>query len=391
MANGKADIDGLTPVARRPTPAMMQALRPDGSAELAARNAATATNAGDDGRKPDPKDFPTPSSSGNIDNGMVPNEQSEFERAKDVYDVPQQDELIDRGEGYYDKYLEGARGSGQQRANYPYQFMNHAWDNPRGNFNKASFDQTLRFSRLADMLNNRLRYVPSPNVTMGTPMTGFTQAGGATIEEWPDIETEEMRLMQANRRLDERARNAGVDLQSRIQAYPQDLQEARDKSLMGLGNEILSTENAFGRYAQNIVFSERYGGGVQQYFKKDMEKFLVDLGFSRDTRLAHYLTNVLSPWAAQTYADIVGLGAVIPEKLARFMATVRDRIWNDKNISDQDKAMAYAIYCSKIGIDAAALTSGQFGRALNPKQKRDVEDANRSLQEIRSASGARPF
>lgn len=386
------DVEGLTPVNRVPNASMVAAMT-SGSGELRGREHVKAVNNGDEGRKTiAEQDFPVPWSMGTVDDRMVPDENYEFGRTKNMYDVPQQDELIRRGEGYYDPYLESSRTAAQQGANYPYQFMNHAWDNPRGNLNKASFDSTLMFSRLADKLNNRLRYVPGQTMLMGTPITGYTQMGGATIEKWPEIETEEMRMMEANRRVDERARNYGVDLQSRVQAYPQDLQEARDKALMGLGGEILSTENDLGRFAQKLEFSKRYGDSVSQFFAKDIEKFRVNLGLSTTARVTEYVTSTLAPWAAQMFLNIYqGAGAAVPGKDIRILQTLKDRVWRDNNIPYDEKTPTYALMAAAMGFSATEIFSGQILRGLTPAQLRQAEEVHyrMSAQQARNSGGTR--
>lgn len=333
--------------------------------------------------------FPDPGTASIPSQGSFMGAEGEYGRAREMYGEPEQDELMDRGEGYYDRYLEGARNAGQQEANYPYQFMNLAKQNPRGNLNGASFRQTLRFSRLADMLNNRLRYVPSPQVAIGTPQTGYQADGGADISRYPEIETEEMRLMQANRDMDRRARQAGVDLQSRIQGYPQDMQELRDKTLVGFGNDLLSSENEFSRFMQKAMVQSEYMGSVEQFFKKDMQQFLVDVRLHTNAKLANFMLNELSPMAAQFLADVSGLGISVPERDARFVWAIKEFIWSRKDIGYKEKVTAFAGICAEVGIDAAAISFRMFRNVFSPKTLKDIADTYRSLSDIHAAQGPR--
>lgn len=359
----------------------------EGTVGGAVRSATSRASAGE-GTDIDVNYFPDPGTASVPTPGSFMDAEGEYERARDMYGEPEQDDLMDRGEGYYDKYLEGARSPSQQAANYPYQFMNLAKQNPRGNLNGASFRQTLRFSRLADMLNNRLRYVPSPQVAIGTPQTGYQVDGGADISKYPEIETEEMRLMQANREMDRRARQAGVDLQSRIQAYPQDMQELRDKTLVGFGNDLLSSENEFSRFMQRAMVQSEYMGSVRQFFEKDMKQFLVDVRLHTNAKLANFMLNELAPMAAQFLADVSGLGVSVPERDVRFVWAVKDFIWGS-NIGYKEKVAAFSAICLEVGIDAGAVAFKMFRNVLPLQTLRDIADTYRSLSDIRSLSGPR--
>ena len=297
--------------------------------------------------------FGRPGVDSKVNPNAIMDASGELNRVKNEYGQEKQDELVSRMGAMGASLRDDARSAEQQAGNYPYQFMNLAKDNPRGNLNGASFGQTLRFSRLADMLNNRLRYVPSPQVTLGTPETGFVGDGGATLEKYPQIETQEMRQMRANERMDEVARRAGIDLQSRIQAYPQDLQEQRDKAMLGLEGEILSTENDLNRMWQKMVLEMEYAGSVENYFKKMFQRFLTDEELNKNDRTARYLYSV-APTFAQLWANVAGIGGSVPNRMVRYINEMVDQIWN-MPISTAEKAAMYTQLFQSFGLSASTI------------------------------------
>ena len=321
-------------------------------------------------------DFSMPGNRSTIEDGATVDASATRERLMNEYSPEEQNKLTkrmaDTGAGLRDE----ARSAEQQAGNYPYQFMNLAKDNPRGNLNRASYNTTLRFSRLADKLNNRLRYVP------GVPSAGGGFEGEVSsyirpgVEKYPSIETEEMRQMAANRRLDERARQAGVDLQSRIQAYPQDLQEARDKATLGLEQDILSSENAFNRTWQNAVLVSEYQGSVAQYFRKDLSRFMVDLDLGNKTRIGAYLLNELSPFAGSFMSELIGAGTPVPDAAQRLSYEVINQIYNtDNGLTSQEKAQAAAIMSIRPGIDLAVMENEVFTNVISGRDIRNAQEA----------------
>lgn len=322
-------------------------------------------------------DFPLPENSNTIEEGATVDASDTRKRLMEEYSPEEQGKLTkrmaDTGAGLRDE----ARSAEQQAGNYPYQFMNLAKDNPRGNLNRANYNTTLRFSRLADKLNNRLHWNPGGAAGVFTGLRGQQMAPGqSSIERWSPIETEEMRQMAANRRLDERARQAGVDLQSRIQAYPQDLQEARDKATLGLEQEILSSENAFNRTWQEAVLVSEYQGSISQYFRKDLQRFMVDLDLGNKTRIGAYLLNYLSPWMGSFMSELIGAGTPVPDAAQRFSYEVINQIYSPNNgLTSQEKAQAAALMSIRPGIDLAVMQDRTFANVITGKDIREAQEA----------------
>lgn len=187
-----------------------------------------------------------------------------------------------------------ARSAEQRMGNYPYYYWNLAKDNPRGNLNMLPYDMTLRMSRLADVVNNRLHWNPGTASTIGGAEGAKTVGQGTgDIERWDSIETEEMRQMQANREIDRRAREAGVDLQSRIQAYPQEIQEEMDKLARELRNYIAKMDDDFVSWFQKELIVTEYGGSWKLYFEQKMREYLNELDLKTKSRIYEQLAGKL--------------------------------------------------------------------------------------------------
>lgn len=233
--------------------------------------------------------------------------------------------------------IESARSRSQQSDNYPYQYTNLAKNNPRGNLNRAAFNDTLRYSRLADRLNNRMHWTPGIS-NIGTGQSGVLQAGTMpTVSRWEPIKTQEMRQMRANEALDERARQAGVDLQSRVQAYPQNLQEATDAAVLNLVDNLQRSSNNAHRYWQQLVMSTEYRGDWERMFKEKWQQFLDQQKLYTQGRLYEYLTGIVSPMAAKLAFRYYGSDAIPPSFATQLMDSAQTYIMNNKSIPDDLK------------------------------------------------------
>lgn len=99
---------------------------------------------------------------------------------------------------------------------------NFAKEGRYGNLNNKSFDDTLRLSRQADAYNNKpigkMHLGISYNPSSGQGVGGFETTG----YERPNLETQEMRQMRTNERLDEMQRGLDVQLEHNITKLPYD-------------------------------------------------------------------------------------------------------------------------------------------------------------------------
>ena len=257
------------------------------------------------------------------------------------------DDLVERQYSEMERQQEAARSPEQQMDNYPYYYWNLAQNNPRGNLNRRTYETTLRMSRLADAVNNRLHWSPGTATTIGG--AGGAKAvgqGSPTVSQWEPIETQEMRQMRANERMDERAREAGIDLQSDIQAYPQELQKAGDENARRLRYYISQMDDDYVSWFQKYVIEQEYGGSWEYYFRKEFENYITKLKLDTKSRVYRELSK-LAPAVAREFGQFFGY---IPMTASHyFIESFMRQIRNDSTLTDDTKAIIEAAIISTFG------------------------------------------
>ena len=270
-------------------------------------------------------------------------------------------EIYREGESQREK----ARSPEQQLGNYAYYNWNLAQNNPRGNLNKRSYATTLRMQRLADMVNNRLHYDPGTASTIGGAQGAKSVGQGtATVESWDPMETQEMRQMRANERVDENARNAGVDLQSRIQGYSQDIQEKMDEDARKLRYYINQMDDDFISWFQKTVIETEYRGSWTTYFNQKMQEYINELGLDTKSRL-YEIVSQLSPAIAQQWGQVF-LGGYIATPTAQWYLESMIGMISRADIPDEAKAVLIGALQSAIGAIVARGESIAAGKVVNP-------------------------
>lgn len=279
--------------------------------------------------------------------------EDELHRVQDAYTQEYRDHLVGQIYGEGGRQLEGARSPEQQQGNYAYYDWNLGKENPRGNLNARTYESTLRMSRLADAVNNRLHWDPGTAATIMTANGPSTLGQGTgNVGKWEPMETQEMRQMRANERVDERARNAGVDLQSRIQAYPQDIQEAMDKSARDLRYYISQMDDQTIRNWQQTVLNTEYAGSWNNYFHEKLQEYLNELKLHTDSRIYRMLEG-LAPNIQQQLAAIFGKHQFVPmSEIQQYLMQLKLQYYNlpDSVLSPQEKALTGQMIDDMIGI-----------------------------------------
>lgn len=167
-----------------------------------------------------------------------------------------------------------------------------------GNLNNKGFDETLRLSRQADAYNNepveKMHLGISYNPSAGQGVGGFETTG----YERPNIETQEMRQMRANERLDEMQRGLDVQLQHDITKLPYDaFVKALDKKF-----DIRVSEADARRTFEQIRAVDR----ANQRLMKDQEDFMKRYGAKFGMKLGQIMmelakTNTLQAMVFSNY------------------------------------------------------------------------------------------
>lgn len=196
---------------------------------------------------------------------------------------------------------------------------NQAKNNVQGNLNRLSFNDTLDQSRKADALNNR-RWWRGEDIGARTN-SGFGSSGvgiGRSTKYEP-IETEEMRQMAANRKLDEYTRNRQIGRAETAKDYNQRLQENADTLRFELASRIGMSEVDLLRSMQNAAFSVKYTEPNRNYISTVAQNMI--------QRLALENKNEVIQLAAKLYKDNpVWADNYISNMLAGNMPSLKDSI-----------------------------------------------------------------
>lgn len=188
---------------------------------------------------------------------------------------------------------------------YGYWNWNLAKNNPNGNLNNRSFAATLDQSRLADALNNR-RYWRAAKIGRRTNSGfGTNEYQEGHSERWEPIETQEMRQMRANERLDEHARMRQIDRAENIQDYPLELQKMSDRLQSDMAKYATQTGVDLQRTMQAGKWNAEYGQSWSTYWSNFMNKFSQELSLDVRDRVMSKIAQLKYPFS-QIYAALSG-------------------------------------------------------------------------------------
>ena len=287
--------------------------------------------------------------------------------AEDLHDKKAQEDNIATTSEWLDRTVSGYQNDPRKKKSaYEYYDWNLAMNNPRGNLNGKSFDTTQRLSRAADAFNNQVRYVPPSIGRRTNSKFGTNEFQQSRIEQWPSIETQEMRQMRANEAVDAYARNRDANRQANVEDYSLELQKARDRNVMDM--EMLTGKNneEQARIWQNIFRDTQYTSSWQQYWSQVATKFMSEYGIDVKTRLGKYCLN-LGDVLGQYMSSAFGMG-VSPQYVQIMMSRLASEAAS--NCPDQSMApyaynlaqTAASMYLNKQNLNSML---GSFGSWFN--------------------------
>lgn len=205
--------------------------------------------------------------------------------------------------------------------------QNFAKEGRYGNLNNKSYEDTLRLSREADAYNNKpiekMHLGISYNPSAGQGVGGFETTG----YERPKIETQEMRQMRANERLDEIQRGLDVQLEHNITKLPYDafvktmdnkfdirMNEAESRRMfeqiraVDRANQKLMKDTKDFNKRYEAKFGVKVGQFMAQLAKTNTLQAMVFsnyvLGFPAFTAQEYYTYKFLDPYIKQVAAHI---------------------------------------------------------------------------------------
>lgn len=179
-----------------------------------------------------------------------------------------------------DKLVDDYNTDKQRSAWDPYWNKNHAKDNWRGNLNGKSYANTLNLSRAADALNNRRFWEPGQGGRRTNSEFGTNEVQLGRSERWQPIETQEMRQMRANERIDERARQADVDLAADVRRNTFDMQQQNQSMQFALAQALGMSAIQLQDYMKRGRFDMEYRAQFQQMLQQKFQQFTTSLAQS---------------------------------------------------------------------------------------------------------------
>lgn len=192
----------------------------------------------------------------------------------------------------------------------PLQNNNFAMDGRYGNLNGKSYANTLKLSREADAYNNK----PDTQIFhMGVNGAGPSEV---TTVSKPKIETQEMRQMRANERLDEKQRGTDIDLQAAINKKDYDAFKAAIEQKYNLQLTTAQARQEMLNFAQQ----ER----IKTILDKDKAYFQQQLAFSFGMQKARMLLGMVdsgqNPATTMILARMLGIDIGDMSSLSQQMA-----------------------------------------------------------------------
>lgn len=246
---------------------------------------------------------------------------------------------------------------------YKYWNWNLAKNDPRGRFNNRSFQNTMNMSRLADAYNNRL-WQRAGTVGRTTAMYGSTQSHPNEPVKY-SAQTEEMRQRDADRNIDNLARQSDTQRQASLLDYPLELQRNADQAKQALAKYQAQTGIDLERLVQKGVFDSEYTQSWSSYWQNFVYKFAQELGLNINERLYKKIINLKYPFS-QIYAYLQK-GMNVPNQLQMYAYQWINQMLDDPSLTPTDRvSFANTAYGWLAFIQAKQGLSG-FGQGITGK------------------------
>ncbi len=183
----------------------------------------------------------------------------------------------DRAEQDQKKVTEDAlRRKGKEL--YEHQDVNLGKDNPQGNLNGLSFGRTLALSRAADRYNNK-PIDPIVHAHLGKAGAPGTTTSREDPYTRPEIETEETRQMERNRRIDEARQMLRAALQGKVDQWTYDQLSSYFDRLA----EINMSDYQFKKLVNQYI-NQMYVANLMQKDYSTFQDLLKRFGLQADTQ-----------------------------------------------------------------------------------------------------------
>lgn len=262
-------------------------------------------------------------------NRSVDKAKNEGERA---YSEADKDNIVTntrgRSQGVQDLYTDATK-----RNMYEHYDHNLAMSNPRGNLNGLSGTRTRNLSRMADAYNNATRWDPGLAGRRTNSSFGTNEMQNSSYYK-DNIETQEMRQMRANERIDEQVRGYDARRQDRVDSHNIAMQEWADQSAINLAGTIGQGDAAFGNALKQLIADIEYTQPNSNAMQAVMQRFLATLPYELKSKVAAQAERAWreNPAWAQAYAYIMS-GTQLPGyedsiKQELFSSMIQEQIAN---------------------------------------------------------------
>lgn len=184
-------------------------------------------------------------------------------------------------------------------------------NNPLGNLNNMSADDTLAASRAADAYNNRLRYMQG-DIGARTFTMGSTGIADPTINKVAPIETQEMRQMRANESIDNLVRQQQANLAADIERHGLDLQAQKDQNILTIAQQYGITNPNIASAMRQMGAELSWGNPTRLAQEIQSRKFLnyIQANFGHAT--AEFYSSLMMHNPALAYIAANSNGVALP-------------------------------------------------------------------------------
>ena len=290
----------------------------------------------------------------------------------------EKDAVFDKARGM-GRYIRDSWGEEDANRALKHYGENLAKNNPYGNLNGSSFKNTLNFSRLADALNNKQYKNWSSLGTFSTDGSGgIVPSGevGYSSDKRTPIETEEMRLMRENERLDEEQRRGLIQQQQNVNDYALKLQEKMDNLCQNMAEHIGTTELAVQQAWRNAIVNIDLTQPSTQKLQMMAQRFLQELVLTTKSKAVRYALE-------QTYKHGGEYGAMISEALLGGELNEENLLVSSvyrKIAEDAPDLPTYKVMTDMVGLQLSTLESAGQRYAMTRGYAADGKGLSRGYQ-----------
>ena len=195
--------------------------------------------------------------------------------------------------------------------------LNLSKEDYQGNLNNADFMSTINYSRMADMLNNKMYLTPS-SIGARTAKRGSSGTGidniGLGFQKGPQVDTQETRQMRANEKIAAERRAQDNRRQGAIQDRILNIQQNLDAGMVELGKKFAFSKEALASLIAQLVVNKEYGATYDQMLSRAYDVFAQNTRLYFEDKLARFIMKHKSDFI---YATLLGKqhGVVVPSTL----------------------------------------------------------------------------